>query len=75
MPENAVNCPGLLLETEHSSYVAVRVEKWPQSMKTRHDPFCHGNRTRIYCKNQASQDITGTKKHIYALRLLNPVRN
>ena len=33
VPENAVDCPGLLLETEHSSYVAVRVKKWPKSMK------------------------------------------
>ena len=29
VPENAVDYPGLLLETEHSSYVAVRAKKWP----------------------------------------------
>ena len=33
VPENAVDCPGLLLEAEYSSYVAVRVKKWPQSAK------------------------------------------
>ena len=27
VPENAADCPGLLLETEHSSYVAVKVKK------------------------------------------------
>ena len=29
VPENAVDYPGLLLEIGHSSYVAVKVEKWP----------------------------------------------
>ena len=30
VPEIAVDCPGLLLlEIGHSSYIAVRVEKWP----------------------------------------------
>ena len=33
VPENAADCPGLLLETEHSSYIAVRVKKWPKSVK------------------------------------------
>ena len=27
VPENAVDCPGILLKREHSSYVAIRVKK------------------------------------------------
>ena len=29
VPENAVDCAGLLIKKEQTSYVAVRVKKWP----------------------------------------------
>ena len=33
VPENTVDCLGLLRETQHSSYVAVKMKKWPSSVK------------------------------------------